>query len=260
MPNILGLEPFLDAAPWQIAVLAATYAGAFLVKGVFGYGAVPILIVAGSFVLEPHHAVVLAAVSNLTTHLQYLPEGLREGRRGLVWRLAIFVVPAILVGVWVFARLEGDGLSVIAGAIILFSVGLDGSGILEKLAPYVRERAATIGPIFGILAGLMSGIVGAGSVAFLSLYIRVFAGDRVSFRATTILMTAVILVWRTCVLTAAGFVTATVVLEAAILLPFGVLAGWLGGRLSGTMSDRAFFAAYRTVLVLGAGLMVWRGL
>lgn len=257
--ELFGIIPFADLSPWQITALGLIYLCAFFVKGMFGFGAVPLLIVAGSFVVEPHHSVILAAVTNLLTHMHYMPDGWRNGERALVWRLAIFVVPAIAVGVAVFARLGGDSLSVLAGIIILGSILVDALGLLDPLAPTVRRQARIVGPVFGIITGFISGLVGAGSIAFVGLYIRMFAPDKQGFRATIILMTAVIMVWRTVVLAGAGLITSALVAEALLLLPAALLSGAIGARLSKRLTDRVFFTAYRAVLCTGAGLMIWRG-
>jgi uncharacterized membrane protein YfcA len=243
----------------QLLMLFAVFSSAFFIKGVFGYGAVPLLIVAGSFVVEPHHAIVLAAMTNLMTHIQYMPEGIANGQRALVVRLGIFLLPSIAVGVWVFGQLDGAALSMLAGAVILGSVFADWRGLLDPLAPWVRNHARVATPIFGVIAGLISGIIGAGAVSFISLFVRIFAPDRQGFRATIILVTAVILCWRTLVLSIAGQVTLTITLEALILLPGGAIAGFLGARLTRRLTDKSFFAAYRVLLMLGAVLMFYRG-
>lgn len=258
--EVFGTTPFDGLSAAQIAMLGLIYFGAFFVKGVFGFGAVPLLIVAGSFVVTPHHAVILAAVTNLVTHLQYIPEGWRNGQRALVGRLIVYVIPAIAVGVVIFAQLGGGSLSILAGIIILGSVLTDALRLLDPLAPMVRRQARIVGPVFGVISGLISGIVGAGSIAFIGLYVRMFAPDRQGFRATIILMVAVTMVWRTSVLAVTGLITGALLIEAAILLPGSVLSGALGARLSKRISDRGFFTAYRVVLCTGALLMIWRGL
>ncbi|MBM9593169.1 sulfite exporter TauE/SafE family protein [Roseitranquillus sediminis] len=258
--QLLAAAPFEALSSTGIVALVLVYSASFFVKGIFGYGAVPILIVAGSFVITPHQAVVLAAVTNLMTHVQYMPDGLRHGQRGLVVRLAIFLLPAIAVGVWIFSRIDGASLSVVTGLIILLSILADAFGLFDPLAPFVRRNVRTIGPAFGTVAGLISGIVGAGAISFISLYVRVFAPDRQGFRATIILVTAVILVWRTAMLALSGHLTHTLFAEALLLLPPGLLAGWIGARVSRRISDRGFFAAYRAVIALGAGLLILRGL
>jgi len=240
-------------------MLVALYAAAFFIKGLFGYGAVPLLIVGGSFVVTPHHAVVLAAVANLLTHVQYMPDGLRLGQVKLVAWLAVFVVPAIALGVWVFARLDGGNLSVLAGAIILGSILMDWFRLLDPIAPFVRANVRMVGPAFGLVSGLISGIVGAGAIAFISLYVRIFAPDRQGFRATIILITGVILLWRSIVLTFNGLIDLTVLGEALVLLPGAVLVGLFGRYVSARISDRGFFTAYRFVLLFGAAMMIARG-
>jgi uncharacterized membrane protein YfcA len=82
------------------------------------------------------------------------------------------------------------------------------------------------------VAGLISGIIGAGAVTFISLLILIFAPGRKGFLATIILVTAVIPVWRTVVLSVTRQATVTIALKALLLLPGGALAGVLGARLS----------------------------
>jgi hypothetical protein len=77
--EIAGITLFADMSGAQIAALAVVYASAFLIKGVFGFGAVPLLIVGGNFVTDAHHAVVLAAVSNLRHASPAYPDGRAAG-------------------------------------------------------------------------------------------------------------------------------------------------------------------------------------
>lgn len=258
--EIGGIALFEGMTGVQIAALAAIYASAFLIKGVFGFGAVPLLIVGGNFVTDAHHAVVLAAVSNFITHLQLIPSGVRQGRRKLVFRLAIFILPAVVVGVWIFGRLSGPDLTALAGAIILFSMILDQFRLLDPLHPLVRRHEPVVGPAFGTITGLIAGVVGAASIAFVSLYIRVFVTERHEFRATLILMIAVILSWRTAMLGAGGHITWVILLEAAVLMPGGFVAGYIGGKVTDRLSDGDYFTWYRAALSFGAILMIYRGL
>lgn len=257
--TMFGLPIFDDLSHAQLFMLFAVFTGAFFIKGVFGYGAVPLLIVAGSLVVEPHHAVVLAALTNLLTHIQYMPEGIAHGQRALTLRLGVFLLPSIAIGVWVFAQLNGASLSILAGAVILGSVYADWRRLLDPLAPWVRANARIAAPAFGTVAGLISGIIGAGAISFISLFVRIFAPERQGFRATIILITAIILFWRTVMLSITGQATVSIALEALLLLPGGVIAGALGARLSRSLTDTTFFAAYRIVLMLGAALLIYRG-
>jgi len=255
----LAFAPFAGLHAVQVALLVALYAAAFFIKGLFGYGAVPLLIVGGSFLVTPHHAVVLAAVANLLTHIQYMPDGLRRGQvRPVAW-LAVFLVPAIAAGIWVFAWLDGPGLGMLAGAVILGSILIDWLRLLDPLAHFVRANMRVVGPLFGVVSGLIAGIVGAGAVIFVSLYIRILAPDRQGFRATIVLVTGVIVLWRNLVLALRGFIDLTLFLEALLLLPGALLIGLVGRRAAARMSDRWFFAIYRIAIALGAGLMILRG-
>jgi uncharacterized membrane protein YfcA len=258
--EIAGIPIFPEMTGLEIAALAAIYASAFMIKGVFGFGAVPLMIVGGTFVVEAHHAVVLAAISNLMTHVQLMPNGIRHGRKPLVLKLAIFVLPAIILGVWIFGRLSGPNLSVLAGAIILMSMAMDQFRLLDPLHPLVRRHQGIVGPVFGTITGLIAGVVGAASIAFVSLYIRAFVPGRQEFRSTLILLIGIVLMWRISVLGVSGHVTTTILIEAALLLPFGLVAGYLGSLVTERLSDGDYFTWYRAALSFGAILMIYRGL
>lgn len=258
--DIAGIPLFPDMSTAKIVALATIYASAFLVKGVFGFGAVPLLIVGGTFVIDAHHAVILAAITNIMTHVQLMPNGIRNGRRPLVFGLAIFVLPAIVFGVWVFGRLSGPNLSVLAGLILLLSMAIDQFRLLDPLHPMVREHQRIVGPVFGMLTGLIAGVIGAASIAFASLYIRVFVTDRHEFRSTLILLVGIVLLWRILMLSVGGHVTATILVEAALLLPIGLIGGYAGGAVAKRLSDGDYFVWYRVTLSVGAILMMYRGL
>jgi len=57
-------------------------------------------------------------------------------------------------------------------------------GLLDPLAPWVHANARIAAPVFGTVAGLISGIIGAGAVTFISLLILIFAPGRKGFLAT----------------------------------------------------------------------------
>ncbi|GGE30934.1 hypothetical protein GCM10007276_05140 [Agaricicola taiwanensis] len=259
MVQIFGVTAFEGATLIQVLSLVVIFGAAFFVKGVFGYGAVPLLIVAGSFVVGPHHAVLLAAVTNVMSHIQFIPDGLRYGRRDVVLRLTIVLVPSIAVGVLIFARISGGALSVLAGAVILASVLIDARGWLEPLRPLVEKHVRIVSPVFGLVAGLISGVIGAGSISFISLFLKFFAPDRETFRGTLILVTAVVLVWRVCMLAIAGEIGLQIVTEALLLLGPGLITGLVGRRVSKRLSDRTFFTAFQVVLCCGAVVLLFRG-
>ena len=103
--SVFGHIPFDGFAATDLAVLAAIYFGAFFLKGVFGIGTMPPLVIFGAWVFEPHDAVVLAVLVNAVTQAQFVT----AMRRDADWKLARPMVLAfalsIVAGVWIFGRL-----------------------------------------------------------------------------------------------------------------------------------------------------------
>lgn len=251
---------FPGLAGWQIAGLCLAYAGAFLVKGVFGYGAVPPIILVGSLLMDPHEAVILAGLVNLASQLFLLPQGIRTGDRALAGRLTIFILPALAVGVVIFARLPTEGLQVTVGAGLLTILLLEGSPAWRRLEPIAARRHGAFSAVAAVITGLLSGIVGAGAMIFLSVYLRTRLSDRLTFRGTVILIMTAILVWRTLLFLGAGLVDMAIALQALVLLPAAAAGLVIGTRLVRTTSDAIFFTAYRFFLIAASLLLIARGL
>ena len=95
--NLFGEPIFQGTSSWDLAVLVIVYAGAFMVKGVFGIGAMPAIVLIGAWVLDPHHAVLLGMLVVTYSHFLFIPEAFRRGDRRLCGLLAIGYVPAVVL-------------------------------------------------------------------------------------------------------------------------------------------------------------------
>ena len=61
--TVVDVPLFEGVSDVGILLLVALYFLAFVIKGIFGFGAIPPLVVFGALITEPHHAVLLAAVA-----------------------------------------------------------------------------------------------------------------------------------------------------------------------------------------------------
>ncbi len=257
--TLLGTTVFDGLSAWQFGAVLAAYALAFTIKGVFGYGAVPPMILMGSLVMPPHHAVLLAGLVNLASQGLLLPDGLKHGNRRLAGRMILFIVPALVVGVFVFQRLDPARLQLTVGLLLLAILLADGTTWRDKLTPLVDRQRGLFSAASAIIAGMLAGIVGAGAMIFLSVYLRTREGDRLAFRGTIILVTSAILVWRTVLLVAADLVTRSLLLEALLMLPLSAAFLQFGRAVARRVSNEAFFKAYRVLMITAAALLVVRG-
>ncbi|ESR25585.1 sulfite exporter TauE/SafE family protein [Lutibaculum baratangense] len=258
--TVAGIPVFEGLALWQFAALAAAYALAFLIKGVFGYGAVPPMILMGSLLMPPHEAVLLGGLVNLASQTFIIPDGIRHGDRALAGRMVIYIMPALVLGVFVFKYLPSDGLQLVVGIVLLAILLMEGSPAWRRLEPVFARRHRLFGSISAIIAGLMAGVVGAGAMVFLSIYLRTRASERMSFRGTVILIVTAILTWRTILFVGAGLIGWSLVLQAAIMLPLAAVFLLVGTRLAQTLSNSVYFRAYQVFMIMAAVLLIVRGL
>jgi len=258
--TVLGVTAFAEVGPAGMTALALIFFFAFFLKGVFGYGAVPALVVLGSLVVPAHTAILLAALTNFVSHLQYVPESLREGDRRLALGLIVYFFPSIIVGVWLFHGLDADTLGLVTGLIMLAIIGAEARGVFAHMVEHVRQRARRYAAVSGSLAGLVAGLIGTGAMVFVTPYVRLFQPEKRAFRATVLLLAGAMVTWRICVLALTGAFSAELLLEALLLAPIGMLAGWAGSRMVDRLPARVFFGGYQILLAVGAALLVLRGL
>lgn len=263
MPPLLRLfgEPiFLDTAGWALAFLLIGYAGAFSVKGVFGIGAAPIIVPLGACVLEAHHAILLAMLVVTYIHVLFIPESFRKGEWRVCGLLAIGYAPAVVLGVLIFDQLSNARLGVVVGfllmVIILAEIFVPPQPVqnIAKRLP----RSGAIGVAF--LSGLISGIVGAGSMIFLSLYLKALYDDARTFRATILLIAITVSFWRFTVQYSKGLITVSLIGESLVLAPAAFLGTFLGMRLFHFMPSARYFKAFQVFLLLAALSVILRGL
>jgi uncharacterized protein len=258
--NVLGIPVFEEVSALGLGLLVCLYGAAFTIKGIFGYGAVPLLVVFGALIVGPHHAVLLAALSNLFSHIQFIPEGLRAGDRRLTRGLILVYVPTIVAGIWIFGRLEANWLNLVMGSVIALVVGAEALNLFRRFEASIRARTSLVGPLLAAISGLLAGMIGTGGIVLVSLYVKIVCTDKRVFRATILLIATFVIGWRTLVLGYSGFITWSLVLESLMLLPMSVGAGVVGTRIFGRMTNKRFFSAFQIMLLFAAVFLIIRAL
>ena len=243
----------------QIAGVVAVYIVAFLLKGVFGYAHTAALVVGTSLIIPPHHAVVLAAISNLINQVQFVPRSLREGDRRVAGRLSLWVLPAIAAGVALFALVDSSRLSMLIGIMIFLLVLAETLGLTRRAEPFLQRENGPALPGAGIISGLMAGFIGAGAVIFLSFYVRAACPEKLRFRSTMLLIGTIFVGWRSLLLVVAGLVSLQIMIEALILTPVAAIAGHLGTKAVPYIPNAMYFRLYQVLLMAAAMLLVARG-
>lgn len=251
---------FQDLSGWGLVFLIALYLFAYTVKGVFGIGAMPLIVLLGVWVLDPYHAVLLGMLVLTYNQIMFIPESFSQGDWRMCWLLAIGHVPTVVLGVWIFDSLDSSWLGVVLG-ILLIGVTLAEVIISPQLIHRMSRKFPRSGAVaMAALSGFISGIVGAGSLIFLSLYLKTRYEDARTFRATILLISILVSVWRFAVQCVKGMITVTLVYESLVLVPAALIGTYLGIRLFKSILSVSYFRAFRVLLVFLALSIVLKSL
>ena len=256
---IAGIHLFEDIAWTGMALLFAVYFFGFFVKGAFGLGSLTPTVLFGAWVLDPHHAVVLALVSNAFTQVQFVPEGIRRGDRKITRQILLANYAAAAIGIWIFGRLEGTWLTLVLGLALGAVAIADVGNAFSRLSTRIDLRAPLLIYTLSAAAGLITGVTGAGGLFFVAVYLKLACPDPRVFRATAFLLSMLMVGWRVLLLALAGFVTLQVVLECTILLPPMVLGGFAGTRLFRYLPRERYYQGFQLVLIGAAASLIWKG-
>ncbi len=164
------------------------------------------------------------------------------------------------VGIWIFGRLDATWLTLVLGTALGLVAFAEQSQLLALLSERVdMSRTVWLVPL-AATAGLVSGVSGAGGIFFIATYLRNVCPDARTFRGTTLLLSALIVGWRTVLLVASGYITRQTVAEAAILFPVVLLGGLAGTWFFRRLPTERFYQIFQAVLLLAAASLIWKGL
>lgn len=254
---VLGGQPFHDWTAVAIVGVAAIYFVAFAGRGALGFGAIAPAVTLSSFLIPPHHAVLLAILTATVPQLQVLPEGIRHGD----WHVARPAIIALLIsipfGVWAFAHIGSKAFSLVLGLIISLIVIMDAMRLLDRAAKTIDIRKPPI--VFGLAAatGFMTGLAGAGGVMMLAVYLKHACRDYIALRATAALMGTILIFWRLLATIVAGLVDLQLVAESLLLIPVVYIGGWIGMHVFRRMGADRYYNIFQALLLISAiGLII----
>lgn len=258
--SLFGIPLFEGFSAVQLAGLGLVFFASYFLKGAFGFGSLTPAILFASWIIEPHHAVLLAMLANCASQVQFIPEGVRHGSWPIVRTLLAANFVGAAIGIAIFSNLDGRGLTLALGIALGLVVLCDVLKLPEKLGEHVDVRGRVAGWLIAAFSGLVSGLTGAGGLFFMAYYVRLSSNDPRSFRATTLLLSSIIVAFRTAVLAYAGFVNPQLLLETLCLAPFYVTGGWIGTVLFGRLSPKHFFMGIQVLLLMASAGLVYKSL
>lgn len=256
--NVFNIDVFQNVSILQFILLLLLYFLANAVRGFFGIGALPLLLLLSVWILEPHHAVLLAMLVITYTQVMFVTEAFRHGNWRLCLLLAFGYIPTVALGVAVFTKLDQSWLGIVVGGLLVGVILADIIIPSDRLRNFSKKFPRLGAISMAAVAGGLSGLIGAGNLIFLSLYIKTIYQDARLFRATMLLIAIMMGMWRLCVQSLHGMITASLLIESVIVTPAALLGSYLGIRLFKNTPSAEYFGAFRLLLIFLSVLIVIR--
>ena len=110
---------FEGAGIVSIAFILVVHFIGFYISGLLGFGSNMTIVLLTIWVLGPHQAILLVALTSGLAQVHLLPQGFRHTDWSIARRLAIGMMAGIGLGVWVFAGIDADWLVMLLSALII---------------------------------------------------------------------------------------------------------------------------------------------
>lgn len=258
--TILGVTPFADIPYWVLAAVVAAHFGGFMIRGAFGFGSNLPIIIATTWLLGPHHAILLVIMTASMAQVHLFPQCFGKANWRLVAALTLGVYVGIGIGTYVFVSLEPDALAPILGALIMTVVLMDRFNAIPRLARVIDLRAKPLVAVLSLVSGFVGTVSGGGGIYFLAPFLRHMCPEPVHFRGTNIALSGIFMFGRAGFVALAGLVDLTVIVEGLLLMPVVILGNIIGGHWFKSADTDRFFKMLSFMLLAGAAMLVARGL
>ena len=222
-----------DFAGTLVLLLIVTFA-ASLARGFSGFGAALIFIPLASALLGPKVAVPLLLVADGVMTAGMVPGAVRRADRSEVLIMATGALVGVPAGIWLLSTL--DPLSLRWGIAGLAALML---GLLISGWRYRGRPMPPLTVLVGVISGFFSGAAQVGGPPVVAYWLggpnppATVRANIVFFFAVTTLLGAIGYVW-------GGLITAQILLLALIIAPVYGFGAWVGSRMFGLASERAF--------------------
>jgi uncharacterized membrane protein YfcA len=254
-----GIDPFAGISLLAIVGVAAMHGFGCFIRGAFGFGSnLPIVLVT-TFILGPHHAILLAVMTTVVAQTNLLKQGVRTAEWPVARPLLIGQVAGVVAGTWAFTVLAPEWLTLILGLLIGTIVVMDRLQLMARLHRIVDLRARPICSALAFTGSTVGSISGGGGLYFLVAYLKLVCTSPAGLRGTNLVLSNVFLAVRIIALLVAGLITPTLVVEGLILAPVALLATRAGSRMFHRTSPARFYFAIQGLLLFGAAALVVRG-
>jgi uncharacterized membrane protein YfcA len=258
IPN--DLLPFAQYTFWQIAIIHGAVAVGFFIRGAFGFGSNLPLVLIITWIVGPHHAIVLALVVSVFAQIHLAPQGVRSADWSVFRTLTFGLLLGTLSGVVLFASLKADWLTIIMAVLIVSILIMDRYNAFARLQAIIDLQAKRVAIPLATLSGVVGSVSGGGGLYLLVAYLKITCVDARSLRGTNMMLSVMFQMVRFVALGIAGYISLQVLVESISLVPMMLLGSVCGRRLFNRLSEARFFHAIQIILLFGAGLLLIKGI
>jgi uncharacterized membrane protein YfcA len=234
--------------------IGAAVFGAYVVRGMSGFGAGLIATPLLALVLPVHVVVPLAG---LLVFVLFVFLAIRD-RHSVIWRELRLLAPPTLVGVVVglllFRSLENRLMLVMLGSFLIiyaaYMLAVHAFGL-----PQFKCSERWAWPL-GFSGSFVDTLFGGGGGTMVVIYMHARGHGRMEFRATVATLWFIEMIARICGYGLGGYYTRDVLILVAALIPVMCAGTWLGERLGNRISPDVFSRILAVLLMMsGVGLL-----
>lgn len=232
----------------QVGIASIIVFGAFVVRGMSGFGAGLVAIPALVFVIPIHTAVPMMG---LLVFLLFIFLTIRD-RRDVIWSELKLLVPPTLAGVvagaFLFTNLDSALLLKLLGAFIigfaLYVLAVHHFGLPEFRCSQKWALPA------GFLGATVDTMFGGGGGTLVVVYMHMRGIGKTQFRATVAVLWFFEMIARIAGYAVAGYYTWSTLIFAALMLPLVWAGTYAGEHISNRISQDAFSRILALMLLL----------
>ncbi len=254
------VNPFSQIPSWAIVCVFASHFLGFFIRGAFGFGSNMPIVLLTTWILSPHHAILLVILTACIAQIHLFPQGLNTVDWKVTRSLVIGQLIGIALGTWLFTMLASNWLTLVLGLLISSIVLMDRFKLMERLASLVDLRSSTITSSLAATSGAVGTVSGGGGIYFLVAYLKLACATPETLRGTNIVLSGFFIMGRILFIAIAGLFSLNLLVEAGLLVPVVFLGTWAGTRFFQTSTAERFYTSLQLVLVCASIALVGKGI
>lgn len=232
----------------------------FFIRGAFGFGSNMPIVLLTTWILGPHHAVLLVVVAATVAQVHLFPQGFHSADWTVTRPLIVGQLIGIGLGTWVFTMLAGEWLTLILGIVIGSVVVMDRLKLVQRLSRWLDFRSGTVTSLLAVTSGTVGTISGGGGIYFLAAYLKFACATPKALRGTGLVLSGFFMIGRIAFVAIAGLISLHLLSETVILLPAIFCGTWAGTRFFRDSSPERFYVGLQMLLLWAAVALIGKGL